>query len=419
MQSKKFTYHWVIVIACFLLMASSIGITTNCFNLFTVEIMNDLGYTASQVQLMASIATIMMLVGSLIIGPLMKKFSMRVIMPIFGVIISLSFFLYSRCNSLTTLYILSFFVGLGRSGVSVIPCGVLMNNWFQEKRGLATGIALAGSTGGGFVFVRIAKVIIASVGWRSAYMILGATAAIIIIPVSLFLIRENPSDKGLLPLGADSALQAAPTAKEEPKPVATGISRNKFLKTPAFWMLGILFFMISVVNMGVQSNISIYLSSQGHERAFIADVVSIVLLAQVPGKIILGQVYDKKGIKFGAVYCCVVYIVSIVALLLSANATMAIVFGVIVGLVLSMTTVTPPLVTSYAVGKREYSSIYGLLNAFATAGVAAGPVIASAIFDSTGSYNTAWYIFAVLAVVIVFITIFAMKKSEGFSEMTD
>ena len=118
-------------------------------------------------------------------------------------------------------------------------------------------------------------------------------------------------------------------------------------------------------------------------------------------------------------YCCVVYIVSIVALLLSANATMAIVFGVIVGLVLSMTTVTPPLVTSYAVGKREYSSIYGLLNALATAGVAAGPVIASAIFDSTGSYNTAWYIFAVLAVVIVFITIFAMKKSEGFSEMTD
>ena len=67
-------------------------------------------------------------------------------------------------------------------------------------------------------------------------------------------------------------------------------------------------------------------------------MVSIVLLSQVPGKIILGQVYDKKGIKFGAVYCCVVYIVSIAALLLSANATMAIVFGVIVGLAAGVVT---------------------------------------------------------------------------------
>ena len=36
--------------------------------------------------------------------------------------------------------------GFGRGGVAVVPCGLLMNNWFKEKRGLVTGIALAGST---------------------------------------------------------------------------------------------------------------------------------------------------------------------------------------------------------------------------------------------------------------------------------
>lgn len=46
MKEKKFTYHWVIVLACFLMMAASIGIVINCFNVFTVELMAEFGWDA-------------------------------------------------------------------------------------------------------------------------------------------------------------------------------------------------------------------------------------------------------------------------------------------------------------------------------------------------------------------------------------
>lgn len=415
MKAKRFTYHWAIVIACFILMASSVGITQNCFNLFSIEIMNELKFTASQVQVMNTIATLMTMVSALVVGTVFNKFSMRLAMPVYAICLTGGFFLYSTVNSLAQLYILSALVGFGRGGVAVVPCGLLMNNWFKEKRGFATGIALAGSTAGGFVFVRIANAIIASMDWRRAYMVLGVMAAVLIIPTVIFVIREKPEDKGLRPYGATDEDTASAVKAE-----FTGISRKKFLKTSAFWMLGITFFLISAINMGLQNNVSIYLTMQkGQTRELAADVASILLLSQVVGKILLGSIYDKKGVKFGSAYGCVVFLLSIVTIMLAGNKAFAIIFGVIVGLALSMTTCTPPLLTSLAVGRREYSSIYGLLNAFATAGVALGPVIAGFIYDHTESYDLAWIIFAVVAVVIRVLTILAMNKSKGYSSMTE
>ncbi len=415
MKAKRFTYHWAIVIACFILMASSVGITQNCFNLFSIEIMNELKFTASQVQVMNTIATLMTMVSALVVGTVFNKFSMRRAMPVYAICLTGGFFLYSMVNSLAQLYILSALVGFGRGGVAVVPCGLLMNNWFKEKRGFATGIALAGSTAGGFVFVRIANAIIASMDWRRAYMVLGVMAAVLIIPTVIFVIREKPEDKGLRPYGATDEDTASAVKAE-----FTGISRKKFLKTSAFWMLGITFFLISAINMGLQNNVSIYLTMQkGQTRELAADVASILLLSQVVGKILLGSIYDKKGVKFGSAYGCVVFLLSIVTIMLTGNKAFAIIFGVIVGLALSMTTCTPPLLTSLAVGRREYSSIYGLLNAFATAGVALGPVIAGFIYDHTESYDLAWIIFAVVAVVILVLTILAMNKSKGYSSMTE
>ena len=415
MKAKRFTYHWAIVIACFILMASSVGITQNCFNLFSIEIMNELKFTASQVQVMNTIATLMTMVSALVVGTVFNKFSMRLALPVSASCLTRGFVLASTVHSLAPLDILTALVGFGRGGVAVVPCGLLMNNWFKEKRGFATGIALAGSTAGGFVFVRIANAIIASMDWRRAYMVLGVMAAVLIIPTVIFVIREKPEDKGLRPYGATDEDTASAVKAE-----FTGISRKKFLKTSAFWMLGITFFLISAINMGLQNNVSIYLTMQkGQTRELAADVASILLLSQVVGKILLGSIYDKKGVKFGSAYGCVVFLLSIVTIMLAGNKAFAIIFGVIVGLALSMTTCTPPLLTSLAVGRREYSSIYGLLNAFATAGVALGPVIAGFIYDHTESYDLAWIIFAVVAVVILVLTILAMNKSKGYSSMTE
>ncbi len=411
-KEKKLTYHWVIVLACFLLMAASIGVVVNCFNLFTVELIDEFGYNAGEVQLIGTIATLAALVGGAVVGKVMAKFRMRVAMPVYAVITAGGFFLYSMCESLTSFYVLSLVVGFGMSGVSLIPCGALINNWFTEQKGLATGIAFTGSVAGGLILVQVTKFVIASSGWRTAYMVLGIIAAVILIPTSIFLVRESPKEKGLLPMGAK------PGAGNEE--VLTGISTGKYLKTGSFWLLAVTMFIIGFINMGMQNNFSIYMTGEiGQSADFAANVFTVVMGIQIFGKIILGAVYDKKGVKFGAIYCTILFILAVVTFMRSGSTAMAILFGALFGLVCSMTTVTPPYLTALVVGRKYYSSIYGLLSLFYGVGVAIGPVVAAKVFDATGSYNPAWIAYAVLSVLLVLTTVLSVKKGEGFSQMND
>lgn len=134
MKEKRFTYHWVIVIACFLMMAASIGIVINCFNVFTVELRAEYGWDAGDVQLIGTIVSLAALIGGAVVGKVMARATMRVAMPIYAVATAAGFFLYRFCHSLPAFYLVSLLVGLGMSGVSLIPCGALINNWFSEKR---------------------------------------------------------------------------------------------------------------------------------------------------------------------------------------------------------------------------------------------------------------------------------------------
>jgi MFS family permease len=306
-------------------------------------------------------------------------------------------------------YIISLFVGFGASGVSLIPCGVLINNWFVDKKGLATGIAFTGSVVGGLIFVQLTKYILAVHGWREAYAALGIIAALILLPTTILLVRETPGEKGLVPLGGD-AEGSAETVE------AKGIRTKAYVKTPSFWLMAASFFIIGFVNLGLQNNISIYLTkAQGHSAEFAANIFSIVMFVQIFGKILLGAIYDKKGIKFGAFYCAIIYVLATAALTQSGSLPLAIAFGALFGLVSAMTTVTPPYVAALVVGVRDYPTIYGLLSLFYGIGAATGPVVAGKVFDSAGSYDPAWIAYGALAIVLVVTSILAVKKGKDFS----
>ena len=412
MKEKLFSYHWVIVAACFLLMAVSIGIIINCFNPLSVELIKDFG-SAGGVQLILTIGVLTSLLGGAIFGKIAAKFSMRIVMPVYAAMMSVGIFMWSTCSSLTTFYIVSIFVGLGASGISLVPCGALINNWFEEKKGLATGITFTGSVAGGLIFVQLTKILLLSSDWRMVYIVLAIISAVVSIPITIFLIREHPRDKGLLPFGAK---EAASTGKVWLK----GISLKKYIKTGSFWLLAISVFIIGFTNMGVQNNISIYLTSAiGHPESTVANIFSLYLFLQIFGKILLGSIYDKKGIKFGSIYCMVTFLLSMALFIYSGNLYIAIAFVVVFAMVGSMTTVAPPYVAATIVGLKDYPTIFGVLSLFYGVGVAIGPVVAAKVYDSTGSYDQAWITFGILAMILVFTTILAVKKGKEFSQISE
>lgn len=414
-KEKKFSYHYVIVIACFIMMAATVGITVNTFTIISPAMIADLGITATQVQLISLVSTFGNMGAGLFVGIIMAKFGMRKTMTVGTILMCSGFALRGASSTMLTLCASNLLCGLGMAEISTIPSGVLVNNWFSmEKKGTMSGIAFAGSVFGGIVFVQVANLLMKTYDWRVTHYVLAAICAVLMLPISMFVVRARPEDQGLCPLGSENAVGGGSC------PVVTGISGKKFFKTGSFWLLAVTVFVIGFTNMGIQRNFAICLQNEhGHSEDFAAMVYSAVMFIQIFGKLILGRVYDKKGVKVGTIYNTVLAIATVAFAVVSSNPIMAVCFGMIFGLLGSMTTVTPPYLTALIVGRKYYAVIFGVVNVFFNVGVAVGPVVAARIFDATGSFNSAWIAFAVLSVIITFTTVMSTRHAAEYRSMTD
>jgi len=406
MMRRIITYHWVILAACFLIMMASLGIVVNCFNLYAVELISTQGYSASNIQTIGMISTFSSLLGGLVIGRIMNKFTVRVVMPVSAVIMSAGYSLYSLCDSLSMFYLLAVVVGFGLSGVSMIPCGMIINNWFVEKKGFATGVSFSGSVAGGLLMVQLTKWIIAASGWRTAYFVMGMVSAAVLLPVTLFLVRASPKEMGLLPYGAETESNSVVAVKE-------GNPGRSIDRGAPFWLLAASFFLIGFIALGVQSNIGIYLTkNMGYSAKFSADIFSLVMVFGILGKILLGTIYDKRGVKFGTLYTTVLYALMVAALMRSEIKIVVFVFAILFGLISAMMTVTPAYLTAQICDKSSYTHAYGQLNLFFGIGGAIGPVVASRVFDLTGGYQPIWIVFAGLSLVLCAMILLAAQKNQ-------
>jgi MFS family permease len=70
-------------------------------------------------------------------------------------------------------------VGIGIAAGTVLPGALVLANWFTARRGMAMGIANAGSTTGGMVMTLVAGYAIRHWGWRAAYLTLGLPMLVI------------------------------------------------------------------------------------------------------------------------------------------------------------------------------------------------------------------------------------------------
>lgn len=414
MKEKRFTYHYVIIIACFIMMAATVGITVNTFTIISPAMIEDLGITATQAQLISLVSTLANMVAGLFVGKLMARFGMRKTMTVGTILMCGGFALRGAASTMLTLCASNFVCGLGMAEISTIPSGVLVNNWFSmEKKGTMSGIAFTGSVVGGILFVQVATALMKVYDWRVTHYVLAAVCAVLMLPISMFVVRARPEEKGLCPLGSENAAGGA-------CPVVTGISAKRFFRTGTFWLLAFTVFVVGFINMGMQNNFSIYMQDElGHSEGFSTNVFTLVMGIQIVGKVVLGAVYDKKGVKFGTAYCTVLFLLAAGCSLKAGGTGLAIAFGAFFGLVCSMTTVTPPYLTMLVVGRRNYSVIYGLLSLFYGVGVAVGPVVAAKVFDGSGSYAPAWIAFMVLALVMAVATVAGVRRSAEYSAAAD
>ena len=120
-----------------------------------------------------------------LLGHLLDRVGARAGFVAGSVILGLGLILSSTAQSLEQMIVDdSLIVSLGLAALALGMHGIVLSRWFYRRRGLAIGIAFAGTGIGTFVFSPLVERFIEGHGWRGTYIILGAIVLILLVPIN-------------------------------------------------------------------------------------------------------------------------------------------------------------------------------------------------------------------------------------------
>lgn len=407
-----FFYGWWIVIMGVALMAVVFGTIINIFSVFASPVAQDIGANVGQFSLAYSVITLAAVPVSPLVGNLLKKVDARWVVAAGLILAILANVLLSMATSIVMVYVAAILQGVGLIAATTIPISVMITNWFIKHRGLALGIATAGSGLGSLIFIYpVAYVLIPSIGWRSTYLIIAVIQAVL-IPLAIVILRSHPEQKGLKPLGWEAATDAsgAPMARR-------GLTQGQVYRSPAFWILGAALIFSGVSVNGMISVAAPLLDAVGAPTAVAAWVLGSIGIFVMVGKFATGWLFDKTPLMVAIIIVSAANAAQFFFMFSPTNVWIGTAFSVLHGFGATMVTVTPAYLAAKLFGDRDYAAVYGAVSVFATMGaVVAAPF--GLLFwagDDRDPANLiwAWLVMGLIGLALYVVTVLLKPKWEA------
>ena len=420
-------YAYAIVASCIAIMFFPCAIILTCFGIFITPVTQYFGVPKVSFSLVFSVICLTMMVALPITGRLLKKHSMRTILTIDTLLCGLAYGAMGLVQAVWQLYICGIVIGIGLPGLIFLAVPTLIGNWFSKRVGFFTGLCFAFTGIGGALFNPIGSTLIASGsdGWRMCYFIFAAIILVCTLPFTFFVVRDKPSDLGLLPMGSGeknveaSASTDAKTATESAhaqSDLDDGISAHKALRMPSFFMIGA-FYALITLNQQISQFFPSYAATFAATAPEIAAagglIAGAVMVGQAVGKVALGALNDtsERIACFVGVLCGVV---GLVLLWLKITALPIMLLGAaLFGVVYAMTTVETPILVRAVFGNKDYTVIYSRIAIVSSLMSAIALVVWSLIVDgSAGGYDILFGLGFALMLSCLILALFALRNAR-------
>ncbi|MCE2391880.1 MAG: MFS transporter, partial [Proteobacteria bacterium] len=293
-------------------------------------------------------------------------------------------------------------LALGGNTMGGVTPTTLIVHWFDRRRATALGASQLGASLGGMVMAPVAAWLVSAQGWRGAWEILGI-AMLCLAPLVWWLTVDRPEDRGQRPDGASvgglgpelfAGLAAAP---ESARPVV--LSTSRALREPNLWLIA-LATGISFMGTGALLNhIVAFGTDAGFSPERAALLASLVAGGAGLGKLVWGWLCDRMGESealFASIVSQGIFLVGLTWVgSYSALAVVSLLTGIAIGGVLPLSSA----LMARAFGRARFGAMVGLMWPIAIPPQLAGPILAAWIRDTSGSYDIAFQLFAVLLVL--------------------
>ncbi|HEU4413668.1 MAG TPA: oxalate/formate MFS antiporter [Candidatus Angelobacter sp.] len=325
-------------------------------------------------------------------GWLIDRLGPRLFLSAGGLLVGIGWTGMGYVESLRGLYVMYGMAGVGAAFVYSGSIATALK-WFPDKRGTVSGFITAGFGAGSAIFIPIIARILASSGYKTAFLYTGIGQGLIIMIAAQMLHNPGPD------------FNVSPAAK---KPVSARIRRNtqqfnsgQMLASPQFWVLYVAFILTSVGGLMITAQASPVGKSLAIPAAAIVYALSWSRLANGGGRIFWGWFSDLVGremamfIPFTLQAACLVGVLT----LGKQSGNMFILMMILVYFTWgSMFALFPAIIGDYY-GASNATSNYGFL--YTAKGVASigGGGIAALLFTKFGNWSAVFYITAVLTLV--------------------
>lgn len=410
-KSKR---HWLVLAGCCGMSASSLGVNINTVGVFYTPVAESLGVYRGDFAMHSTIAAIAMAIMSLYIPRILAIHRFKPVL-IVGVIAAV---LGSIGMAFTTnmwmFYLLGAIRGFGSGAFALVPVTTLLNNWFEEKNGMAMSVAFGFAGVGGAFMSPLFTSLIQSVGWEMSFIVMGILMGLLCIPGILFASTLDPTEEGLLPYGAKSEEEIETDDRAK-------LLKQKLENKPVSYK-GMAFLSLLIVALFHSSIVGIVQHLPGIAEAvqLSTNVGALMLSASMIGNIIFKLIIGVMSDKLGAVKSVVIMIaINFVSLLIMSffHTSSAMIFaGFLFGTVYTIPPVGLPLLTNSFFGRVRAMRVYPIISFSSGIGTAAAMSLVGYVYDFTGSYQSAFWIalaFHVINVTLLIIGVRATKNGDN------
>lgn len=396
-MTQRYFYGWNIVGAAIVIGFMTTGLGGYANGIILPHLADELADgSRGTISLAFSLGTILVAVFSPFVGRHADRNSPRNVMLLGASLLSLTYLVLASATTIWQLILAkSVLYGAAMSMVGPMVRNMTVAHWFTKLRGRALGFSVMGASIAGVLLPLILSNLVTNLGWRTTVYGFAGGVALILIPLIWRVVKDKPAELGLIPDGA-----VANTTEDEDQASVTADkdsevwSWKELLRAKPLWATGLTFGPMICVYLVIMVHLFGHAKESGLTDNEAALTLSVLAFASIFFKPVIGFMADAIGARI-TLWAALFAQATAMILFASADsmasfAITAVIFGFGYAALSSMRT----FALAQAFGMKSLGSANGLLSWIELPFAALASPIAGFVFDATGSYDGAFFVFA-------------------------
>ncbi len=411
--NEKFFYGWIIVgIGSLGIFASGAG-QSHTFSPFIPVISKDLQISSTSITTAYMIATLFAAFLLPKMGKLVDKYGPRIVLIYTIILLGIGCMIFGAAANFLMLAVAFGFLRFFGQGSLMLGSANIITQWFDKKRGFALGLMGLGFALSMGLHPPISDFLISSYGWRQAWVIIGLSTWIIMLPPLIFLAINKPEDVSMHP---DGVVENPKNTAENNK--IFGLTLNEALREKSFYILSFSFFSISTLVTALHFfqvtilNQFFFMPSSTAAALFIPTMMAMIIFIPIAGKMLdKFQTHNIIGMSL------LVTTASLISITFATNTTYALIYSIIFGINNAFNLSLFGYIWPRYFGRLHVGSIQGTGQMVLVVGASVGAMPFAAAMDLGYDLLHTIRLSALYPFLSAFLCFFFLRQSQKLSDM--